>query len=91
MAIFCIPNKDPEGRQDANIGLRGRINTGNVIYDNFGTPSNDQLTAMGSEVHIVNSNLTIGYVKIRYLIERSKKRLQLLVCLDKAYLSNYQL
>jgi adenylate cyclase len=87
MAIFCIPNKDPEGKQDAinavsaslkarvgfervrqewnekwskefsrsvDIGLRCGINTGNVFYGNFGTPRNDQLTAMGSEVHIAS-------------------------------------
>jgi adenylate cyclase len=87
MAIFCIPNKDSEGKQDAinavsaslkaregfervrqewnekwskefprsfNIGLRCGINTGNVFYGNFGTPRNDQLTVMGSEVHIAS-------------------------------------
>ena len=87
MAIFGIPSKDPEGKQDAinavaaslkarsismaktsttaprldhlfsrsfDIGLRCGINTGNVFYGNFGTPRNDQLTAMGSEVHIAS-------------------------------------
>ena len=90
MAIFCIPNKDPEGKQDAinavsaslkaregfervrrewnekwskefsrsiDIGLRCGINTGNVFYGSFGTPRNDQLTAMGSEVHIARPNV----------------------------------
>src|SRR4029079_5447387 len=79
MAIFGIPNKDPEGKQDAinavaaalkaresfetgkkewndewikdfsrslNIKLRCGINTGKVLYGNFGTPRNDQLTAI---------------------------------------------
>jgi adenylate cyclase len=87
MAIFSIPNKDSEGKQDAinavyaslkaregfeqvrrewnekwskefsrsfDIGLRCGINTGNVFYGNFGTPRNDQLTVMGSEVHIAS-------------------------------------
>ena len=87
MAIFGIPNKDPEGNQDAinavaaaikaresfeigkkewnekwvkdfsrslNIRLRCGINTGKVFYGNFGTPRNDQLTAIGSEVHVAS-------------------------------------
>jgi class 3 adenylate cyclase len=37
-----------------NIGLQCGINTGNVFYGNFGMPRNDQLTAMGSEVHITS-------------------------------------
>ena len=55
-----------------NIGLRCGINTGNVFYGNFGTPRNDQLTAMGSEVHIASrlqsliledeSHTQIGYL-----------------------------
>jgi len=87
MAIFGIPNKDAEGKQDAinavaaalkaregfeavknewnekwikdfsrslNIKLRCGINTGKVFYGNFGTPRNDQLTAIGSEVHVAS-------------------------------------
>lgn len=87
MAVFGIPNKDPEGKQDAinavaaalkaresfengknewndkwikdfsrslNIKLRCGINTGKVLYGNFGTPRNDQLTAIGSEVHVAS-------------------------------------
>jgi adenylate cyclase len=87
MAIFGIPSKDPEGKQDAinavaaslkaresfetvknewnekwikdfsrnlNIKLRCGINTGKVFYGNFGTPRNDQLTAIGSEVHVAS-------------------------------------
>jgi len=41
-----------EFSRSIDIGLRCGINTGNVFYGNFGTPRNDQLTAMGSEVHI---------------------------------------
>jgi adenylate cyclase len=87
MAIFGIPNKDAEGKQDAinevaaalkaregfeavknewnekwiedfsrslNIKLRCGINTGRVFYGNFGTSRNDQLTAIGSEVHVAS-------------------------------------
>ena len=87
MAIFGIPSKNPEGKQDAinavaaslkatgkletvknewnekwikdfsrnlNIKLRCGINTGKVFYGHFGTPRNDELTAIGSEVHVAS-------------------------------------
>jgi adenylate cyclase len=108
MAIFGIPNKDPEGKQDAinavatalkaregfeavkkewndkwikdfsrnlNIKLRCGINTGKVFYGNFGTPRNDQLTAIGSEVHVASrfQSLTLDSVTLpnRILISRT--------------------
>ena len=37
-----------------NIKLRCGINTGTVFYGNFGTPRNDQLTAIGAEVHVAS-------------------------------------
>jgi adenylate cyclase len=40
--------------RNLNIKLRCGINTGKVFYGNFGTPRNDQLTAIGSEVHVAS-------------------------------------
>jgi adenylate cyclase len=58
-----------------NIKLRCGINTGKVLYGNFGTPRNDQLTAAGSEVNVASRLqsllLNVGTCPNRILISRT--------------------
>lgn len=60
-----------------DIRLRCGINTCNVFYGNFGTPRNDQLTAMGSEVHVASRlqslTLNVETCPNRILISRTTK------------------
>ena len=51
----AVKNKwNEEISRGLNIKLRCGINTGKVLYGNFGTPRNDQLTAAGSEVNVAS-------------------------------------